>query len=195
MITKPKAYTTKTNKAVPTKTASYSRLFCENVNPRDGVRNFEADICVLDTVMPPMLASSCNQAFIDHLNLDKEHSATQNFDYPQKRHYLYNTFNSVLVGCNTTGDEDGEQTIREDWFSADSIEDRLDASNIFRNQTHRLPRCKWHLGKQPDIFGRRVVGIPSLTLITPEGDLLYPQDLKYYPSAVDWADLEDDEDF
>ncbi|CAK7234732.1 hypothetical protein SEUCBS140593_009044 [Sporothrix eucalyptigena] len=56
----------------------------------------------------------------------------------------------------------------------------------------QLPKCTWGLLDKPNVFGTSKG--PLLMVTTPGGDIKYPQDMKVYPGAVDWADLEDSDD-
>jgi hypothetical protein len=91
-----------------------------------------------------------------------------------------------------------EESMQEAWESyIERSEDNLDNSDEFhraydRVRGIRLPQCTWALLDKPNLFGKS--SGPLLMLTTPEGDIKYPQDMKYYQGAFDWADDSDEDD-
>ncbi|ERS99651.1 hypothetical protein HMPREF1624_03011 [Sporothrix schenckii ATCC 58251] len=75
--------------------------------------------------------------------------------------------------------------------------DSLDAADEYGRNYERLcgnslPRCTWALLDKPVAFGK--CSGPLLMLTTPEGGIKYPEDMKYYDGAFNWADDSDEEE-
>ncbi|KIH91953.1 hypothetical protein SPBR_01358 [Sporothrix brasiliensis 5110] len=73
----------------------------------------------------------------------------------------------------------------------------LDAADEYGRNYDRLcgyslPRCTWALLDKPAAFGK--CSGPLLMLTTPEGDIKYPEDMKCYDGAFNWADDSDEEE-
>lgn len=91
-----------------------------------------------------------------------------------------------------------EESMQEAWEthlerSTENLDTNDECHRIYdRVRGIRLQQCTWALIDKPNIFGK-CTG-PLLMLTTPEGDIKYPQDMKYYEGASNWADDDDDDD-
>jgi len=61
----------------------------------------------------------------------------------------------------------------------------------------KLQSCNWPLLDRPNIFDTPAPGVPVVSVTTPEGETLYPNDMNYYRlsgGGLNWADLADEDE-
>ena len=130
---------------------------------------------------------------------------TTQTNWAQQKHSYINTRDNVETHNNNKNPAKKHVVAAHHQHKDNNNDNDNDNEEEKGDNMYRLQRCTWHLYKESDKIavekkkkkkGSLLGGSsPEIMVTTPEGENLFPDDLKYYPGGIgSWADLVDDDD-